>query len=344
MTDTKWADVSRWQVPVNNNYPHPFFSFKCSDGGDVDPNNGANLSWSKSNVGSSGKKMVGFAGYHVYRVGEDNFGGIKRALGSPNNYMTIMLDVEDWEGEITTNQSGPLNKLRDQCIDWLGGSRSRVFGYANTGNGNLQTLWPDYKDTKFIIPNYSGKPSHPAMIGHQYADDVSCAPFGPCDANIAYGKTPAQWAQTLGIGGSTPASDDKPIGQIYLTASTKKPTKLAEAGKWYTMAWDGWSPSNASSGSSTVLADAASLFSMSAWLYTTGLTKDDNLYWRIQTLDRSGKEIAKFPMAEIRGTTGDTDLQFSMVGSVGAKTNLRILLSTTKACTVTQAWWRTLQW
>jgi hypothetical protein len=341
MTDTKWADTSRWQVPVNNSYPHQFFCFKCSDGGDIDPNNAANLKWSKANAGS-GKQMVGFAGYHVYRVGEDNLGGVKRALGSPNEFMAIMLDVEDWEGEITTDQSGPLNKLREQLIDWLGGSRSRVFGYANTGNGNMQTLWPNHDDTKFVIPNYSGKPSHPDMIAHQYADDVNCAPFGPCDANIAYGKSPSQWAQTLGIG-STPAEDDMPT-QIYLTASASKPTKLTEPGKWYTMAWDGWSPSGASSGSSTVLADATKLFQTSAWLYTNGLTLGDNLYWRIQTLNRACEELAKFPIGEIRGTTGDTDIQFTMLGSVNSKTNLRILVSATAPCTVKQAWWRTLQW
>ena len=342
MTDTKWADVSRWQCAVNNNYPHPFFSFKCSDGGDEDPNNDANLSWSKANVGTSGKKMVGFAGYHVYRVGEDNLGGVKRALGSPHPYMTIMLDVEDWEGEITTNQSGPLNTLREQLIDWLGGSRARVFGYANTGNGNLQTLWPDYKDTKFVIPNYSGKPSHPAMIAHQYADDVSCAPFGPCDANIAYGCTPAQWAAKIGIG--TVVEDDMPK-QLYLYNKSGQTTKLAKAGTWYCVGWN--ADLADTGGSSLVLPSKTTLFKMSAWLYLSGMTPDDNLYWRVQTLDRSGKEFAKFPIGELRGTTGDTDLAFSMGGSVNgsADTNLRILVSSTKDNTViNSAWWRTLYW
>jgi hypothetical protein len=340
MTDTKWADVSRWQCAVNDSYPHPFFSFKCSDGNDVDPNNSANLSWSKANAG---KQLVGFAGYHVYRVGEDNLGGVKRALGSPHPYMTIMLDVEDWEGEIHGNQSGPLNELREQLIVWLGGSRSRVFGYANTGNGNMQELWPQHNDTKFIIPNYSGKPSHADMIGHQYADDVNCAPFGPCDANIAYGKTPAQWATTLGITGAS--SDDMPK-QIYLYNKSGQTTKLPKAGTWYTVGWDEALANTG--GSSLSLPKGAGLFSMSAWLYTTGLTNDDNLYWRVQTLKGADNtELAKFPVAEIRGTTGESDLQFKQDGSVssGTQTNLRILVSATKDnVAIKSAWWRCLYW
>ena len=231
MTDTRWADVSRWQVPVDDAYPHPFFAFKASDGSEVDPNCAANLAWAKANAGG---QLVGFAGYHVYRVGEDNLGGAKRALGSPHPLMTIMLDVEDWEGEITTDQSGPLNALREQLIDWLGGSRARVFGYANTGNGNMQTLWPDHGDTKFIIPNYSGTPSHADMIGHQYADDVACAPFGPCCADISYGYTPAQWATALGLdseGSNNMAYSPDAIRACYDTVAAK--TSSAKLGGIY---------------------------------------------------------------------------------------------------------------
>lgn len=343
MADTKWADVSKWQCPVNDSYPHPFFSFKCSDGGDVDPNNGANLGWSKKNVGTSGKKMVGFAGYHVYRVGEDNFGGVKRALGSPHPYMTIMLDVEDWEGEITTNQSGPLNKLREQLIDWLGGSRARVFGYANTGNGNMQNLWPDHDDTKFVIPNYSGKPSHADMIAHQYADDVSCKPFGPCDANVAYGCTPAQWAAKIGLGSS--AEDDMPK-QLYIYSKSGQKTVLKTHGTYYCLNWDADLANTGGYGLS--LPKGATLFSMSAWVSASGGSVDSSLYWRIETLKQSdNSHSAYFPVGEQRATTGGTAYQFSQVGSVngGVPTNLRILCaSTADNIEITSCAWRTLVW
>ena len=172
-----------------------------------------NDAWSRKNAGG---KLVGFAPYHVYRVGADNFGGITRALGKPHPLMGLMLDVEDWNGQITTDQSKPLNALREKLITWLGGPRERVFGYANTGNRNLQTLWPNHGDTKFVIPNYAARPSHPDMIAHQYADDVACKPFGPCDANIAYGLTPEQWAAKIGLTTKSVVDGDKPT-QLVLS-------------------------------------------------------------------------------------------------------------------------------
>jgi hypothetical protein len=132
--------------------------------------------------------------------------------------------------------------------------------------------------------------------------------------------------------------------QLYLTASTNKPTRIAESGKWYTLGWDGWSPDNASGGASAVLAPDSRLFSLTVDAYLDGLSRDDNLYVRIQTLNRDGDQLALYPIAEIRGTGGGSDLSYSRVGSVGASTNLRVLVSATAPCEVTQAWWRVLEW
>ena len=132
--------------------------------------------------------------------------------------------------------------------------------------------------------------------------------------------------------------------QLYLTASTNKPTKIKEAGGWYPLAWDGWSPDNASGGSSAVLSPDTRYFSLTVDLYVDGLSRDDNLYLRIQTLNRDGDQLALYPVAEIRGTSGASDLSYSRVGSCGASTNLRVLVSSTAPATVTQAWWRVFEW
>ena len=148
--------------------------------------------------------------------------------------------------------------------------------------------------------------------------------------------------------GRTPGSgeDDDMPKQIYLYSKSGQTTKLATSGTWYCVGWDAALANTG--GSSLTLPKGAGLFDMSAWLYSTGMTKDDNLYWRIQTLDaNTGKEIAKFPIGEIRGTSGDTDVQFGQVGSVSTSkaTNLRILVASTKDnVSIKSAWWRCLYW
>ena len=147
-----------------------------------------------------------------------------------------------------------------------------------------------------------------------------------------------------GTSGSGGGDDDMPK-QIYLYSKSGQKTKLTKAGSWYCVGWDEALANTG--GSSLVLPSKTSLFSMSAWLYFDSLPSDYNMYWRLQTLDRNGKEIAKFPVSEIRGTTGATDVSFGQVGSVSSSkdTNLRILVSSTKDNTIIDsAWWRTLYW
>jgi hypothetical protein len=95
---------------------------------------------------------------------------------------------------------------------------------------------------------------------------------------------------------------------------------------------------------SCALPDKASMFSMTAWLKLAGLPPDGNVYVRVQTLDRGGVEKSKFPVAEVRGTSGDSYLSMSNVGTVPNETNLRLLVAATVPCTVMQAWWRVLHW
>ncbi len=147
------------------------------------------------------------------------------------------------------------------------------------------------------------------------------------------------------LGTTSAGKDDDMPKQMYLYSKSGQTTKLATSGKWYCVGWDADLANTGGSGLS--LPPKTAFFSLSAWLYCSGLSKDDNLYWRVQTLDRNNKELAKFPVGEIRGTSGDSDLQFAQVGSVSTSkdTNLRILVAATaNNVVIKQAWWRTLYW
>lgn len=159
----------------------------------------------------------------------------------------------------------------------------------------------------------------------------------------------AAWADVAAVmtGGAAPSTgeDEDMPKQMYLYSKSGQTTKLAKSGTWYCVNWD--ADLGYTGGYGLSLPSKTSLFSLSAWLYCTGLGLDDSLYWRVQTLDRDNQELAKYPIGELRATSGDTDLAFSQVGSVSASkdTNLRILVAATRDnVTVKSAWWRTLYW
>lgn len=171
-----------------------------------------------------------------------------------------------------------------------------------------------------------------------------------CSGYRRWADDPASWVKIAevfaGKGSSTPTPKpeaDMPT-QIVLSKSVKKPTKIAAAGTWVCCTWDAWNPKGSSGGNSMVLADTAKFFSLTVDLTFDSLPPDQNAWIRVQTLDRSNKQLALYPMAEIRGTTGATALTYSRIGSVSAKTNLRILVSATVACNVLSGQWRALQW
>jgi hypothetical protein len=138
-----------------------------------------------------------------------------------------------------------------------------------------------------------------------------------------------------------PKETDMPT-QLVLSASAAKPTKILKAGTWYPLAWDKWSPTNASSGLSAVLPPATELFSLTVDMHLDNLPPEDALYVRIQTLTRAGVQKANFALAELRSSGGAADLSYSRVGSVPSLTNLRVLVSASRPCVVTPAQWRTL--
>jgi len=196
MPELLWSDVSHFQSVVDDRYPYPFLAFRANDGTYRDRNCAANLAWSKAAVQKG--KLTGFI---VYFVWEPNWQAtvdtLKSMVGTPDPHMAVMIDVENWSGRITGNQSAGINAAREAVISWLGGNRKRVIGYGN--RSDLANLWPNRGDAQVIVANYSGVPTGIAgMIGHQYADNANTPPFGPSDINRAE-MTANQFAALLGL-------------------------------------------------------------------------------------------------------------------------------------------------
>lgn len=189
MTDYVSVDVSEFQQPVNDTYPHRWLSFRACDGSYVDRNVGLNLSWAL-HARSTGR-IDGFTVYVVYRPFKNALilANLDR-LGVPKDCV-VMIDAETWGGQITGDHSVELNQLAD-ALAARQGSRQRVWGYGN--RGDLAALWsgrPAWLGV--VVASYGGsRPSVPNMVGWQYTDgqyDVpglpsSSAPFGPCDHNV----------------------------------------------------------------------------------------------------------------------------------------------------------------
>lgn len=213
----------------------------------------------------------------------------------------------------------------------------------NGDKGNLKVLREFYGTTNgydvtgMDVPGQYWVSSDPSHLWHIHLSSKR---------ESANDKAGWQKVADVILGTSTPPKDDDMPKQIYLYNKSGQVTTLKTAGTWYCV---GWNADLANTGGSSLsLPKGASLFDMSAWLYLDSLPPDDNLYWRVQTLDaNTNKEFAKFPVGEIRGTTGASDLQFGQVGSVNisAATNLRILVAATKDnVKITSAWWRCLYW
>lgn len=196
MADTLFADVSEFQVPVNDTYPHQFLSIRSNDGTYRDKHFAANLAWAKQ--ACQRKKLTGFIVYFVWEPNwQETLQTLFEVVGTPHPAMAIMIDVESWGGRIAGDHSDAINASREKIIQWLGGNRARVIGYGNAGD--LQSIWPDRKDAHIILANYGANPPFPGKIAHQFSDHYPTAPFGNCDINSADGMTPGQFAAVLGL-------------------------------------------------------------------------------------------------------------------------------------------------
>lgn len=336
MVDTLFADVSYYQDPVDDSYPHPWFSFRSNDGTFQDPNFWTNYAWACGAVDSG--QIVGFHVYYVDRgdsASADTHWDMITAAGGPHPMQATLIDVETWGGEMSGNHSGALNSAREKLIGRYGGNRARVFAYANEGDRN--ELWPDYGDTKWIIANYSTCPDLPDMIAHQYSSSEPCDPFGPCDGNSANGYTPDQWAAELGLA-TAPAGDDMPDQYVF---SGVKPITLT-AGGWQTLDWNDTNDPG-SSGMSAVISGRYYVATLDVTFDT--LPPDGNAYLRYTCVDKSSyAQQSASAIAEQRGTGGTTSLTLTRAAYCPKSQYLRARVAATQNCKVTAATWSVLWW
>lgn len=199
MVDTLWADVSQWQVPVDDRYPYQVLAIRADDGTYRDIEFPVDYGWAHAALDSG--KLKGLIVYCVYRQNwSDTLVTFKSMVGTPHPRMAVMMDVESWGGQIAGDQSGGINALHDGLAIWLNDPR-RVIGYGNTGD--LNALWPHKPaGIRLIVAAYGSNPAYPGKIGHQFADNYNTPPFGPCDINSADGMDVDTFCAALGLDGS----------------------------------------------------------------------------------------------------------------------------------------------
>jgi len=185
------VDVSEFQVPVNDSYPHRWLIFRACDGGYVDHNVTQNLAWAIR--ARADGRLDGFTVYVVYRPGaNDVILARLNQVGVPTDCV-VMIDAETWQGQITGDRSTEMNLLA-ASLARRQGSPDRVWGYFNRGDG--ASMWPGRPSwLQVVVASYGGSsPTGIAnMVGWQYTDGQpqfavsglpsSSPPFGPCDHN-----------------------------------------------------------------------------------------------------------------------------------------------------------------
>lgn len=194
MTTLTAVDVSEFQPPVTDAYPHRWLILRCCDGSYVDRNLAHNLAWAV--YARKTGKLDGFTVYVVYEPGQNNaiLANLDGARVPAD--CTIMIDVESWGGKIHGNHSGEINALA-RSLAKRQGSPARVWGYAN--RGDYAAIWPTRpKWLGLVVASYGGsRPDSPGpgpLVGWQYTDGQytvpglpnSSPPFGRCDHNQLY--------------------------------------------------------------------------------------------------------------------------------------------------------------
>lgn len=213
MADTLFADVSEFQVPVNDSYPYRVLSIRVCDGTYRDRNFAANYAWMRTAL-DAGRLTFGIIYTYVRPATWDTNAQTVRSMivgnGGLHPRVSLMLDVESG-GNPGGNQSAPINDLYWDLARFAG-DRDRIIGYGNVFD--LNSLWPTKPPgIRLIIAAYGANPPYPGKVAHQYTDGQGyggglpegCPPFGRCDMNSADGLTPPQFAAACGIPAVPPA-------------------------------------------------------------------------------------------------------------------------------------------
>ncbi|MFC9434286.1 hypothetical protein [Nocardia sp. NPDC057030] len=219
MVDSLFADVSEYQVPVDDSYPYQIFSLRSNDGTYRDHNFAQNYAWAAAAADSG--RISCFIVYLYWRPNwletVDTHRSMIGQAGGPHPKMIAMVDVESG-GNPGGDQSDGINRAYWRLVDWLG-STQRVIGYANRSDFN--TMWRVRPDGLRVIgAGYGSNPNLPGQIAHQYTDGrgyggglpEGAPPFGNCDMNAADGYSPEAFADACGVGSVAP----DPVGDMWI--------------------------------------------------------------------------------------------------------------------------------
>jgi hypothetical protein len=204
MPDTLYADVSEWQVGVNDTYPYSVLCIRSNDGTYRDRQWVNNYGWCLRNVDTG--RLIFFIVHFVWRPNwRETVDTFKSQVRIPHPRMAVMIDVESWDGQISGDQSAGINAAYDAVGAYVG-SPAKVIGYGNVGD--LNRLWPTKPPgIRLVVAAYGSNPPYPGKVAHQYTDGLGYGgglpegvpPFGRSDMNSADGLTAQQFAQSCGI-------------------------------------------------------------------------------------------------------------------------------------------------
>lgn len=206
MTDTLFADVSEYQVPVNDSYPYQVLSIRVSDGTYRDHNFARNYAWMRGAI-DSGRLTFGIVYTYVrpnWQANADTVRAMIDAEGGLHPRVALMLDVESG-GNPPGDGSTWINQVYWNLADYAG-SAARIIGYANAYDFfNMWRVRPS--GLRVVAAGYGSNPNLPGQVAHQYTDGngyspnlpQGAPPFGRCDMNSADGLTPQQFAAGCGI-------------------------------------------------------------------------------------------------------------------------------------------------
>lgn len=206
MTDTLFADVSEYQVPVNDLYPYQVLSIRVCDGTYRDHNFAVNYAWMRDAL-DTGRMALGIVYTYVRPNWLDNAITVRSmidAAGGLHPRVALMLDVESG-GNPPGDGSSWINALYWELADYADSS-ARIIGYANAFD--FYNMWRTRPEGLHVIgAGYGSNPFLPGQVAHQYTDGAGfspnlpqgCPPFGNCDMNSANGLTAQELAAACGI-------------------------------------------------------------------------------------------------------------------------------------------------
>lgn len=210
VNNTFFADVSEFQVPVDDSYPYRVISIRSNDGTYHDHHFPQNYQWCVK-AADDGRLDC----FIVYAYWRPDWQGTAQTMidmvtaqGGPHPKMVAMIDLESG-GNPDSDQSTWVNGTYMDLAGWLG-NPARVIGYANIGDE--RTMWQAKpQHLEMIIAAYGSNPPADAdfqKLAHQYTDGqaaagglpTGCPPFNNCDMNVADNLTPVQFAELCGVG------------------------------------------------------------------------------------------------------------------------------------------------